>query len=155
MLLYLSMHRGSLSLSLPLFRKVSLSLLLFRRRLSKQTASSVCASTVNTKQSTAVQINFNPPQTIGRTRQHCRLSTCENWLSWTNTNTVSEQKIPITILILKRGPCLGRIQVQVFEVMAEARVTLIVALPPILTSFRMISSQILHFLPSRMAGWSN
>ena len=26
------------------------------------------------------------------------------WLSW--TNTVSEQKIPITILILKRGPCL-------------------------------------------------
>ena len=37
-------------------------------------------------------------------RQHCRLSICENWLSW--TNTVSEQKIPITILILKRGPCL-------------------------------------------------
>ena len=38
-------------------------------------------------------------------RQHCRLSICEYWLSW--TNTVSEQKIPITILILKRGPCLG------------------------------------------------
>ena len=37
-------------------------------------------------------------------RQHCRLSICENWLSW--TNTVSEQKIPITILILKLGPCL-------------------------------------------------
>ena len=37
-------------------------------------------------------------------RQHCRLSICENWLSW--TNTVSEQKIQITILILKRGPCL-------------------------------------------------
>ena len=41
---------------------------------------------------------------LGQSRQHCRLSICENWLSW--TNTVSEQKIPITILILKRGPCL-------------------------------------------------
>ena len=40
-------------------------------------------------------------------RQHCRLSICENWLSWTNTVSVSEQKIPITILILKQGPCLG------------------------------------------------
>ena len=29
---------------------------------------------------------------------------CDYWLSL--TNTVSEQKIPITILILKRGPCL-------------------------------------------------
>ena len=104
------MHRGSLSLSLPLFRKVSLSLLLFRRRLSKQTASAVCASTVNTEQSNAAQINFNPPQTIGRTR------------------------------------------VQVLEVKTEARVTFIVALPPNLTSLRMISSQILHFLPSRVAG---
>ena len=37
-------------------------------------------------------------------RQHCRLSICEYWLSW--TNTVSEQKIPITIIILKRRPCL-------------------------------------------------
>ena len=37
-------------------------------------------------------------------RQHCRLSICEYWLSL--TNTVSEQKITITILILKRGPCL-------------------------------------------------
>ena len=43
--------------------------------------------------------------------QHCRLSICEYWLSW--TNTVSEQEIPITILSLKRGPCLhelGRAQ---------------------------------------------
>ena len=40
-------------------------------------------------------------------RQHCRLSICENWLSWTNTVSVSEQKIPITILIMKRGPCLA------------------------------------------------
>ena len=39
------------------------------------------------------------------TRRHCRLSICEYWLSW--TNTVSEQKIPISILILKRGPCLS------------------------------------------------
>ena len=39
-------------------------------------------------------------------RQHCRLSICENWLSW----TVSEQKIPITILILKRGPCLVKLR---------------------------------------------
>ena len=41
-------------------------------------------------------------------QQHCRLSICEYWLSWTNTVSVSvsEQKIPITILILKRGPCL-------------------------------------------------
>ena len=35
---------------------------------------------------------------------HCSLSICDYRLSW--TNTVSEQKIPITILILKRGPCL-------------------------------------------------
>ena len=34
-------------------------------------------------------------------RQHCHLSICEYWWSW--TNTVSEQKI---ILILKRGPFL-------------------------------------------------
>ena len=92
---------------------LSLSLLLFRRRLSKQTASAIRASTVNTKQSTAAQIHFNPPQTIGRT------------------------------------------QVQVFEVIAEARVTLIAALAPILTSLRMISSQILHFAPSWMTGWNN
>ena len=39
-----------------------------------------------------------------KSRHHCRLSNCEYWLSW--TNTVSEQKIPITILILKLGPCL-------------------------------------------------
>ena len=39
-------------------------------------------------------------------RQHCRLRICEYWLSWTNTVSVSEQKIPITILILERGPCL-------------------------------------------------
>ena len=39
-------------------------------------------------------------------RQHCRLNICEYWLSW--TNTVSVQKIPINILILKRGPCLLR-----------------------------------------------
>ena len=44
---------------------------------------------------------------VGGDRQHCRLSICENWLSWTNTVSVSERKIPITILILKRGPCLG------------------------------------------------
>ena len=37
-------------------------------------------------------------------RQHCRLSICEYWFSW--TNTASEQKILITILTLKRGPCL-------------------------------------------------
>ena len=42
--------------------------------------------------------------TWGLGRQHCRLSICEYWLSW--TNTVSEQKIPISILILKRRPCL-------------------------------------------------
>ena len=36
-----------------------------------------------------------------------------------------------------------------------SRVTLIVALPLILTSLRIISSQILHFLPSWMAGWNN
>ena len=45
-------------------------------------------------------------------RQHCRLSICEYWLSW--TNTVSEQKIPITILILKRGPCLFLASVSLF-----------------------------------------
>ena len=32
------------------------------------------------------------------TRQHCRLSICEYWLSW--TNTVSEAKIQITLLLL-------------------------------------------------------
>ena len=41
----------------------------------------------------------------GCLRQHCRHNIREYWLSW--TNTVSEQKIPITILILKQGPCLG------------------------------------------------
>ena len=46
--------------------------------------------------------------TLALTRQHCRLSICEYWLSWTNT----EQKIPITILILKRGPCLIRRSLQ-------------------------------------------
>ena len=25
----------------------------------------------------------------GRGRQHCRLSICENWLSWTNTETAA------------------------------------------------------------------
>ena len=34
-------------------------------------------------------------------RQHCRLSICEYWLSW----TVSEQKMQITFLILKQGLC--------------------------------------------------
>ena len=38
-------------------------------------------------------------------RQHRRLSICKYWLSW--TNTASEQKIPITILILKLH-CLWR-----------------------------------------------
>ena len=55
-------------------------------------------------------------------RQHCRLSICENWLSW--TSTVSEQKIPITILILKRGPCLdlvGSIPGQGVQVVHEHR----------------------------------
>ena len=54
--------------------------------------------------------SVRPPhrQRVGRCRQHCRLSICENWLSWTNTVSVSEQKIPITILILKRGPCLEK-----------------------------------------------
>ena len=37
------------------------------------------------------------------TRQHCRLSICEYWLSW--TNTVSEAKIQITLLI-RNGDCL-------------------------------------------------
>ena len=36
--------------------------------------------------------------------QYCLLSICEYCLSW--TNTTSEQKIPKTILTLKRGPCL-------------------------------------------------
>ena len=36
-----------------------------------------------------------------RPRQHCRLSICDYWLSW--TNTVSEAKIQITLLILRRG----------------------------------------------------
>ena len=34
-------------------------------------------------------------------RQHCRLSICDYRLSW--TNTVSEAKIQITLLILRRG----------------------------------------------------
>ena len=36
------------------------------------------------------------------TRQHCRLSICEYWLGW--TNTVSEAKIQITLLILNGDP---------------------------------------------------
>ena len=35
------------------------------------------------------------------TKQYCRLSICEYWLSF--TNTVSEAKIQITLLILRRG----------------------------------------------------
>ena len=35
------------------------------------------------------------------------------------------------------------------------RVTSIVGLPPRLTSFWIISSQILHFLPAQLAGWNN
>ena len=37
-----------------------------------------------------------------RPRQHCRLSICDYWLSW--TNTVSEAKIQITLLILNGDP---------------------------------------------------
>ena len=56
-----------------------------------------------------IQIFLGPTFCIFQTyelehyNQHCRLSVCEYWLSWTNT---AEQTIPITILILKRGPCL-------------------------------------------------
>ena len=38
------------------------------------------------------------------------------------------------------------------NIWVKIRLTLIVALPPILTPLRIISSQILHFLPCRMAG---
>ena len=45
------------------------------------------------------------PSGLGRTlhtvRQHCRLSICEYWLSL--TNTVTEAKIQMTLLILRRG----------------------------------------------------
>ena len=40
--------------------------------------------------------------TWGLGRQHCRLSICEYWLSW--TNTVSEAKVQITLLILNGDP---------------------------------------------------
>ena len=46
------------------------------------------------------------PPYLEPTRQHCRLSICEYWLSLTNTVSVEDQKIPITTLILKQGPCL-------------------------------------------------
>ena len=36
-------------------------------------------------------------------RQHCRLSICEYWLSFTNTDSESEAKIQITLLKLRRG----------------------------------------------------
>ena len=44
---------------------------------------------------------MRPISLLSTSRQHCRLSICEYWLIW----TVSEQKISITILILKQGPC--------------------------------------------------
>ena len=51
-----------------------------------------------------VDCNVKPGE--NKSRQHCRLSICEYWQSLTNTvNTVSVQKIPVTILIPKQGPC--------------------------------------------------
>ena len=46
-------------------------------------------------------------------RQHCRLSICEYWSSWTNTVSVSvsEAKIQITLLILNGDPVYSWFQV--------------------------------------------
>ena len=41
---------------------------------------------------------------VGGGQHCCPVCICDYCLSW--TNTASEQKIPITILTLKRGPCL-------------------------------------------------
>ena len=40
-----------------------------------------------------------PRNLVSMNRQHCRLSICDYWWSWTNT----EAKIQITLLILRRG----------------------------------------------------
>ena len=43
----------------------------------------------------------NKRDALGGTRQRCRLSICEYWLSFTDSDSESEAKIQVTLLILR------------------------------------------------------